>query len=301
MDWQFQPRRRARMSACHGRVSIALPTDDSITPMADRERYVLPALVLIGAGVFLAGINWGLPSRNVDHYLFGNHNVWSGAEVQRLAGPTEDPNRSVDVASHAAIDRRVPVQVNKTDEDRARIVRRYRLMSYQPDEWSTLKSLSEMKPGQGNFDPKLYQYGGLWIYPIGAFLKIGSLFHLIELRPDVAWYLDHPAEFGRFYIVERLWSVFWALVGIVAIYIIVRRIVGGWRWSAVAAGGFILMPVVINTAHEGKPHLAGAVITLLAVIAASNYVEHGTRRTWMLAGALCGAAVGMIVSTLPVF
>jgi hypothetical protein len=269
--------------------------------MFDRERYVLPALLVLAASVFLTGIGWGLPSRAVNPYLFGNHNVWSGAEVLALAGPTEDPDRSVDVASHAAIDRSVPVVVNNTDVDRARIVRRYRLMSYQPDEWSTLKSLSEMKPGRWNFDPKLYQYGGLWIYPIGAMLKVGSLLHLIELREDVTWYLDNPEAFGRFYIVARLWSVAWALAGVVAVFVVVRRIVRGWRWPAVAAIGFMLMPVVINCAHEGKPHLAGAVLTLLAVIAASNFVERGTVRTSVLSGVLCGAAAGMIVSTLPVF
>ena len=61
------------------------------------------------------------------------------------------------------------------------------------------------------------------------------------------------------------------------------------------------MPVVVNMAHEAKPHLPGAVLMLLAVLAASKYVQTGQRRYWVGAGALCGAAFGMVLSALPVF
>ena len=53
------------------------------------------------------------------------------------------------------------------------------------------------------------------------------------------------------------------------------------------------MPVVVNAAHEAKPHLPGAVLMLLAVLSATNYVRTGRRRYWLGAGALCGAAFGM--------
>jgi hypothetical protein len=258
---------------------------------------------LIALVVSLLGINWGLPRATsvTDPYLFGNHAPWTGEQIQKLTGPTEDPNRGADVASHTSADRDLPVVVNASDEDRARIVRRFRLMSYQPDEWNTLKALSEMKPGPGNFDPKLYQYGGLWVYPVGAMLKGAAMLHLIELHADVTWYLDHPEAFGRFYVVARLWSVFWALIGVVAVRAIVRRIVGDSILSQLAGLGFIGMPVVVNMAHEAKPHLGGAVLMLLAVLAASRYVERGTRGSWMLAGALCGAALGMVLTSLPIF
>jgi hypothetical protein len=61
------------------------------------------------------------------------------------------------------------------------------------------------------------------------------------------------------------------------------------------------MPVVMNMAHEAKPHLPGAVLMLLAVLAASRYVETGGRCWWITAGALCGAAFGMVLSSLPIF
>ena len=86
------------------------------------------------------------------------------------------------------------------------------------------------------------------------------------------------------------------LVGVITVWALVRRLVGGWVYPFAAAACFIVMPVVMNMAHEAKPHLPGAVLMLLAVLAGSRYVETGSRRWWMTTGALCGAAVGMVLS-----
>ena len=265
------------------------------------EFVVLPALLAIGAGVFGLGIRWGLPSRRVEGYLFGRHPVWTAREIMQLAGPDDNsPGRAADVSAKPVERRDRPVELNMNDQERARIVRRYRLMSYQPDEFVTLKSLSEMKPSRGDLDPKMYKYGGLWIYPVGALLKLAGAAELVHLDPDQAYYLDHPEAFGRFYVVARVYSTLWGLVGIVAVFTIVRRITGGI--SAAAAGGlcFTLMPVVVNAAHEAKPHLAGAVLMLLSVLAAARFVEGKRRGHGILAAILCGAAVGMVPSALPV-
>jgi hypothetical protein len=61
------------------------------------------------------------------------------------------------------------------------------------------------------------------------------------------------------------------------------------------------MPVVVNMAHEAKPHLAGLSLMLLAIVAACRYVETGKTRRWAVAGALCGAAFGMVISSRIVF
>jgi hypothetical protein len=51
-------------------------------------------------------------------------------------------------------------------------------------------------------------------------------------------------------------------------------------------------------AHEAKPHLPGLALTLLGVIAASKYVDTGRKKWALLAGVLCGAAFGMVLSGL---
>ena len=158
----------------------------------------------------------------------------------------------------------------------------------------TFKSLSRIREFHG--DPRLYQYGGLWIYPVGTLIKIA-------LRPhaDQAYYLDQPEAFGRFYIVARLYSAAWGLVAVWAEFRIVRRLSDDVWLAAMAAVAFALMPVVITAAHEAKPHLAGLALTLLAVLAAANYVETGMNKWAALAGALCGTAFAMVISALLAF
>lgn len=271
------------------------------TSWSQVDTVVLLALLLMAACVFLMGITWGLPSRNVDPYLFGDHPVWTGAQIIQLAPESSDSDRGADVDANPITDRSHPILLNETDSQRAEIVRRYRLFSYQPDEMITFKSLSGMHPSHGDFDPRLYQYGGLWIYPVGVLLKLSSLVHLIDLRPDKAWYLDHPEQFGRFYIVARAYSAAWGLIGVVAIYALLRPLTASRLAAGVAGTCYIWMPVVINAAHEAKPHLAGTVLILLAILAGARYIDTGSSRWSAAAGGLCGAALGMVLSGLWAF
>ena len=219
----------------------------------------------------------------------------------QLAGTgTDDSDRAADISSHPLARQDCAIVVNATDSDRARIVRRYRLMSYQPDEFTTFAALARMKPSRGDLDPRMYKYGGLWIYPIGIFLKLASLPHWVKVTPDIAYYLDHPEAFGRFYLIARLYSVAWGLIGIATVFFLARRITGQSFTGICAAICFMLMPVVVNAAHEAKPHLAGTVLTLLAVLAGARFVESCSPRKGILVAILCGAAIGMVPSALPV-
>src|SRR5208282_5742476 len=74
--------------------------------------------------------------------------------------------------------------------NRARILRRYRLYSYQPDEMISFRALGKMHPANLQFDPMLYQYGGLWIYPLGAIVKAASLVGFVTASSDPTFYLD---------------------------------------------------------------------------------------------------------------
>jgi hypothetical protein len=260
--------------------------------------FCVPPL-LLAAFVFFYGIGWGLPSRAVDPFLFGNRTPWSGQKIMQLAGHWGDQaDRGADVDANPILDRSHLVRLNQTDAQRAEIIRRYRLYSYQPDEWITLKSLATLKSHHG--DPRVYQYGGLWIYPVGALLKLASLppLRYITLNPDPAFYLDHPELFGRFYIIARAYSALWGLAGVIAIFWLLRQ----WQVRPIlamaGAAAFCLVPVVVNMAHEAKPHLAGTVLLLGAIGAASRYAQRGGWKPLVAAGVLCGAALGMVLSSL---
>ena len=265
-------------------------------------RWAWLAVLCASAPAFFIGLEWGLPSRAADPFLFGQRKPWTGAQIVELAGDwVNDPNRGADVAMSPLVGREGFLILNGTDAARAAIVRRYRLFTYQPDEMITLRALAGMRPGKLQLDPKLYQYGGLWIYPVGALLKLGSGCGLVTLRSNVAWYLDHPEDFGRMYLVARAYSALWGLAGAAAIFAIVRRIIGRWQIAGIAAICFAWMPVIVNGAHEAKPHLGGAALMLLAILSAAKYVETGSGKCWLITGLLCGAATAMAPTAYPIF
>jgi hypothetical protein len=259
---------------------------------SSREWIVLFLLTCVGGAVFSAGINWGVPARDADRYLFGAREPWTGRQILELApAPTTNPSVGADADVDPIADRDEPIVLNETDAQRAEIVRRYRLFSYQPDEMITFDALSGMHPSKFQLDPRLYQYGGLWIYPVGALLKL-----TLNPTSDIARYLDHPEDFGRFYVVARAYVIAWGIIGIWAAYGIARRATGSLIAATAAAGLYVCLPVVVNMSHEAKPHLPGLVLMLLAIIAAMRFVETGATRWWVFTSILCGAATGMVLS-----
>lgn len=272
---------------------------------------------LFALAIFLPGIDWGLPSRNIDRQLFGDRTPWTGAEILALleSDLLEDnllesddvttsqtsSTRGADVDANPILDRTQPIVVNATDRQRAEIVQRYRLMSRQPDEFIQFKALAEMagRDGIDRLDPRLYQYGGLWMYPVGALLKICDLLGVVELRSDRAFYLDHPEKFGRFYVVARLYSVFWGCVAVMCVTWMAWRMTGrGWLSVGIAML-FATSPMVLASAQDAKPHLAGCALMLLACVCAWKWIDaqrehrHGMR--WAILAGVCGGAAGAMV------
>lgn len=260
---------------------------------------VLIALV-VSLPFLVVGINWGLPSRAADPYLFGGRAPWTGAEIVRLAGgwSEQDGARGADVQRDSGGGGEV--LLNGTDAQRAEIVRRYRLYTYQPDEMINLRALSLMRPGQLKFDPHLYQYGGVWFYSAGVLLKACDVAGWVRLKPDVAYYLDHSEEAGRIYVVLRCLTVLFALAGVAAVYVLVRQ-VGGAAWLAGLMGMvWACSPGVVVFSHEAKPHLAGVSLTLWSLVAAGRFVMSGKRAGLAGSVVLAGLAFGSVLSALPV-
>lgn len=139
--------------------------------------------VVLWAAVMAPLLGWGLPSRAQDELLFGGQAAWpaerdDAADTlhqrrQRQAGADTDLNP---IANRDRITHLTP-----DEPARAEILRRYRLFSRQPDEMITFMALQRMQPPRleldpksghrvlrFDLDPKLYQYGGGYIYLVGA-------------------------------------------------------------------------------------------------------------------------------------
>ena len=280
-------------------------------------QFGLAAVLALHAVMAALGITWGLPTAQIDPLLFGDGPPWSGEQIARLSNTAAKfaDARGADVdADPVRFAGREPVDLTATETDVAAIDRRYRLFTHQPDEMITMMALAGMRPRAGHFDPKLYQYGGLFIYPVGACIAAGGAVGAIHVTSDLTYYLDHPDDFGRFYVAARLYVALWGAVGVVLVYAIAARLAGRQgdppqetapsrcvRTGLLAAALFTLLPVVVCMSHEAKPHLPGAVLMLAAVWQAMRYVEGGRRRDWIGLCVACGAAFGMVLSALPIF
>lgn len=272
----------------------------------------LAAIVVLFGIVSLIGIRWGLPNRHIDKYLFGDDRPWSGEKILRLSGAAEkfSRTRGADVDADPLPSRPLdsPIRLTATEADVAEIYLRYRLYTHQPDEMITMKALAGMKPAELQFDPRLYQYGGLFIYPVAAAIRLCGLAGFINVRSDLAYYLDNPEEFGKFYVVARAYAAAWGIVGVLVVFAVARRL-GNVPAGLLAALLFTLMPVVVCMAHEAKPHLPGAVLMLIAVWLATGQPGISARvsarskagRNWWLMCVCCGAALGTVLSSLPIF
>jgi hypothetical protein len=250
--------------------------------------FVVVALI---CAVAASGIDWGLPSAERAKFIYGWHQPWTGKQVQAF-----EPR----VAAAADIDAtplpadQPSLWLSDTDAARAEMVRRYLLFSSQPDEMQTFMALQQMNPSARDFDPKMYKYGGLWVYPVGALLKAAAVTGLIDLRPDSAFYYENPAAFGRFYVVARAYTLAWFAVLMAAAAVAVRRL-GHSDTAAVATAALVgLLPACFAMAVEAKPHLPGAALTLITCLAAHRWVRRGFYRDALVAGVAAGLATGMV-------
>jgi len=265
---------------------------------------ILLGLVIACAWVSFIGL--GLPTRETDRFLFYSRSAWSGKEIIQLTNSssvnTSDRSRGADVDADAIRPTTQPVLLNGTDAQRAQIVRRYRLMSNLPDEFITLKALAEMNTRSGidRFDPRLYQYGGLWIYPAGALVKLATVTGFVASPPagvsSLEFYLDRPDEFGKFYMLLRGMSMAWGVLLVACVWWMVHRSTGHRLLATLTSIIVMTLPVVWAMAIEAKPHMGGAALTMLSACLGARYVETGRMR-WLIATSLAaGAAAGIVLS-----
>ncbi len=227
------------------------------------DLFIAAALVAAAAWGWGPGLTWGLPAAGVDRALFGTRTPWTGAEVQSLA---DGPAHSVDAAA---------------EQFRARIVRRFRLDSPDAAESRAAADIAgwtDARPSLNVVPVKL----ALWAVAL-------SRGEAAVLTP--AEYLDRPDRVRRVYVAGRLWSMAWGVAGVVAVYLILKRLIA--RPAAAGAGvGLILCPWLIVAVHAAGPGVpaVGAVL----VIAAAAIVGR-LKRTPQAAGWSVAAAAGVAV------
>lgn len=261
------------------------------------QKVTLIAIMLLYMVVGLWGFDWGLDVNLRIPYLFPASAPWNLDRVKTVVSSAGDK----DAGLAADVDpdplaRDALVVTNDSDDGIAQIYVRYLLYSHQPDEMITLRAFRHMDPAHFHFDPGMYQYGGMFIYPVGALIKAASLVRLVKTgTPE--FYIKHPREFSRLFLVGRMYVLLWGLLGVLVVYALGWHL-AGHPGGALSALCYVLLPVVVSLSHEFKPHLPAVVLMLWAVLSALNYQETGRAVHRYLLAITAGLAVGMVISSV---
>lgn len=163
--------------------------------------------------------------------------------------------------------------------------------SINPDEKKSFIILSRMRPWRLEFEPLYVQYGGAFVYPLGAFLGAAHLAGLARLTPDLAYYLSRPEAMARLYLLGRVYVLLFHL-GTVWLLFELGRVLSGRRTGTAAAVLWALTPLAVAGSHVLKPHPVAAFWAAAAAYCAVRAQEEGRGADYLLCGAAAGLAAG---------
>lgn len=166
-----------------------------------------------------------------------------------------------------------------------------------PDEKKSFIILARMRPWKLDFEPLYIQYGGTFIYPLGAFLGAAHVLGLARLTPDLAHYLTRPEDMGRLYLLGRVFTLLFHLGTLWVLFETGRRLSGRFAGAA-AALLFACAPFVVTQSHVLKPHPVAAFWLALAGLLMTIAVEKGRPKDYLACGLCAGAAAGASMTLL---
>ena len=265
-----------------------------------RQEAGLAVVLALGLLTGLTGITGGLPSRERLNALPPDLRG-SPAFAARLADAWRELYKGIERA-HAELsaDEPSPSAVGVVEIPAgwtfppAPLVNSARSLATQtvnPDEKKSFIILSRMRPWRLEFEPLYAQYGGAFIYPLGAFLAGAHVLHLARLTPDLAYYLTAPEAMARLYLLGRLFVLLFHLGALWMLYEL-GRVLNGRLAGTAAALFWALAPVAIVNSHMLKPHPVSAFWFVAAAYCMVRAVEEGRWTDYLLCGLGAGLAAG---------
>ena len=141
---------------------------------------------------------------------------------------------------------------------------------YHPDESFLLDALSNMDPANLDFNPHFFNYPTLSIYITGAVLKIGELCGYLNIVNSKEFYITHPEQMARIYLLGRLLAALMSALTVVFIYL-TAKLLFEWQTGLFSAFTLASMPLWVRNSHFMLVNVPSAMwmsgAALLAVIA----------------------------------
>ncbi len=278
--------------------------------MKYREIFLLTLVIACSLVCNFTGIRWGLPGAERTDLVFPEH--LRTDEFYALMRDTRDDIYRITEGSPCGYSKTntqvSPIKQslgihNNTDSivigsDRrilANAIRPYLLKAHHADEQMTISALSNVKPKKLQFNPRLYHYGGVFIYSTGAWLGISHVLGLSRITPDLVFYLRNPAEMARIIVAGRTLGALAMTLSAVLVFLIGRRLYST-RAGFLASLFFALSPAVIAQAHIMKPYPM-ATFFALACVYASTFLDTKKTAVYLACGIAGGLTTGSIYTS----
>ena len=231
----------------------------------------------LAAILVLCGMWWGLPGEQVKRLAFG-----SDANVQQVVSRI-----SGEVVQNSW-------EISKAENDPRKLSRDVfnSIRSFHPDEQTTLKSISNMRPAAGDFNPRFFLYPTFYFYLVAATLAVGKITGLLKITSDISFYFFHPGEMGKLYLAARLVTGLFSVLGIVLVYRIGRRMISR-RAGILAATILAVTPLYLVNSHFATTDITMVFFVILTLYFCSLFWEKGGYG-WIYAAS---AAAGLAAST----
>ncbi|MBI5245167.1 MAG: hypothetical protein HY922_16005 [Elusimicrobia bacterium] len=162
-------------------------------------------------------------------------------------------------------------------------VRSFYLRSAHDDEQTFLLLFSKMRPKQLDFRPRMYMYGGGYLYPLGAWIGASALLGLGRLSHGLSAYFAEPGALAGLYLSGRLFSLAAWLAVVLYVWLLGRRLLGS-GFAFLAALICALSPGALIQAHVMKQHTLWPLWALAAFHASLLILEGGSSHVRVLDG-----------------
>ena len=161
------------------------------------------------------------------------------------------------------------------------------LRSYHSDEIVVLKSLGQMHPGKLDFHPRSFIYPPFLTCLAGAYIGIKSVFGLVELKHDIAYYLTNPDEFGKMYVAVRQLNIFFFVILIIFTYKIGDEFFNQ-RVAYISCILSVLLPIFVINTHYIKHDFPAGVFVLVSIYYCLKISIYPTKQNFLLLALFSG-------------
>lgn len=173
---------------------------------------------------------------------------------------------------------------------------RFKLYTIDADEVYSIMALARMRPAQLQFDPHYYQYGGAFLYPLGAYYFALAKLGVVSIGPLDTMLAD-PERIDRIWVAGRAFILAVTAAAGLLLFFTLSYVAP----SAIALAGlaiFYFCPATIMFSQVLKPHWYALLFANAALlIGARAYVKGAlSLRSQVALGAVIGLAVGSAIT-----